>query len=1203
MTSNGPATTDRWAVSTRTSGAVLTAGVALPAIRLGILGIPQGFTPVEIESWLRDLAGVALETSRNDQRPRPIPALLHHALTGLLFSQTELWSHTGRALPCSAVFVDGANGAAFGWVGSARVMLLVNGEPFEPQWVIVRDETGHEALSAMLPSDAHVLLTLEYRPKGEDGSATPASIDAEFGVIPTYTTTSVATTPVAITTAITTKPSPTAASAPTSASATAPVASTAPMRPPGPAIAPSPMAAALPTEQPGLAPDPATLPLDQPNASQSLPSTHHASGSTFAMPRLPSALDVPSTEVALRVTPSTPPPGEPTPDQLPVAPSPPRIEPVAATHEGAVTIVADAATSEPLRAEGSPAAVWAPGSQSPEATSEPVTPPTMGSSVTSRRPEPGTRDLTPQDETRTEESGHPVGRWLSKVLGFGRRAPHPAPKPTIAEPPLSSYDALLGVDAPVTPAAESTPAQGSLALPSAPIDIAEPSPLPATAGMSTPSVVMPAPFQRGSLAPAGLAEILGKATARPLVRPVEGLTGVSAPSGPLPASSGSSVTPDGPGGTPPYPMLDIDVPREVTQRPVVIDHEPIGAAESFGIPPVPERELAPPVQPRDIVAAPRPTAVPTVTPTAGVAPPSTPPRSIAPESVAPEPPEPPADFLAEFAASMQTVEPTTSAPSSAPPSAMPATPSGPPVLRVTPTLKPTPVGQQSVAPSPVTPPVPPPPAAVPGGPPASAPVGPPSRPTMAFLRVPTLADPVPVVAAEQSSMMREIPLPSRSAEMRAPRLPSDAPVPPTPAAAGSRVESDSATEAPDGMLLAQAATPMPPGMRSRLASAWPAPEDLETTPTPVWRKPWAIGVFVAVLFGVGWLLGHSQTPDNDIHGTPVSRALRSVGLGGARFAATIDSDPPGAWIAVDGKDVARRTPSTIELAPGEHKVTLSMPDLGSVQLTVRGQNGQKVKVNEPLHGSLEVSALDPALPVKVSLDGQPLGWLPASIAKLPPGLHELQFNGPNMQPWAQQVSIPIRKTATLVARPMMSPATGVVQVQASMNDDSGTSPLNGAAVFIDGEIRGSTPLTLELPRGPHSLRVSYQGESAPVQVIDLPGGNRRFAAFQFGLDSDLPPLRLQAGYAVLPAKRVNTISATLDGLSSRDIRESFLHVKGGDGLWRRIQMTIQDGPRGAVLSGVFPNDLFDTQGRSQWYVSASTTQGDEFYTEMQRSSH
>ena len=362
-----------------------------------------------------------------------------------------------------------------------------------------------------------------------------------------------------------------------------------------------------------------------------------------------------------------------------------------------------------------------------------------------------------------------------------------------------------------------------------------------------------------------------------------------------------------------------------------------------------------------------------------------------------------------------------------------------------------------------------------------------------------------------------------------------------------------------------------------------------------------MGAFITVLFSVGWLVGHSQAPDNDIHATPMSRLLRTVGLGGARFSVTVDSDPPGAFINVDGKDVSRRTPATMELIPGEHVVTLSMPDLGNVKVPVNGTRGQKLRVNEALNGALDVTALDPAVPVKMSLDGEPQGFLPVHVSKLPPGLHEVQFSGPNMQPWGQNVSVGIRQTTQLVAKPMTSPATGVVQVQASNNDDNGTAPLSGANVFVDGELKGSTPLTLELPRGPHSLRVVFHGETAPVQVIDLPGGNQRFASFQFGLDSDLPPLKLQGNYATLPAKKGTVVSASLDNLDAKDVREAWLHVRTPDGLWRRYDMAVNPGPRGAVLTVEFPVGMFDSQGRVSWYLSAATGQGDDFYTEIQKS--
>jgi hypothetical protein len=38
-----------------------------------------------------------------------------------------------------------------------------------------------------------------------------------------------------------------------------------------------------------------------------------------------------------------------------------------------------------------------------------------------------------------------------------------------------------------------------------------------------------------------------------------------------------------------------------------------------------------------------------------------------------------------------------------------------------------------------------------------------------------------------------------------------------------------------------------------------------------------------------------------------------------------------------------------------------------------------------------------------------------------------------------------------------------------------------------------------------------------------------------------------------------------------------------------------------VLSAVFPGSMFEGQSRVTWYLSAATAQGDEFYTEMQRS--
>ena len=1186
MTKSSPAPADHWAVSARVSGGIVTAGVTLPSIELSLLGIPPGFTEPEIQTWLRDLAGVAIETSRSDQRSRPIPPLLHHALTGLLFSQSELWSHTGHPLPFAAVFVHGPQGLAFGWLGRARAVLLVNGEPHEPQWVIVRDESGQEAMSASLPADAHVLLTLEYWPAGETGSPAPASIDAEFGAI--------AGAPA---------PGPAAAALAEAVAAEAELElgleddvpeielneratsieyAEPPRTPAAPAAgAPASPRSALPTQQPGLAPDPTGMRFADSEGMQTLPSTRHPSSGTFAMPQVPrqeppaelnerrvaSEFDEPESEVSAGE------PGHPvgrwlqklmsfgkkrdeapeleaplpTPQQRPAPPAP-QARPAAPLRPPAL----HAPPAPHAESESLPPAP-AIDIEEPHALPEPraVTPPA------GRAPAASTPGPRPPSSTPIAAAGGLAAAGMSEILG--------ALKKTAAAPPAS-------VPTPVAPSAAAPPASG-----------------PPASGRSVP-----------------------------------GLTAVSTP-GPVTRPSLRDRIPDEPApGAPPYPVLEVKpkpgAPAPGAQRgPIHIDHEPVGADTTFAIPKLPPRGGGqPPAQPPARPGAPPPGTLAkppggSMAPPPRPANPAPPPALSKPAPRAGDVPEPPTEFLERFAASMRVapgLEPTPQeevAPPRQP--SPPATPTpaastrtgGPPPLPsarraaaqvqrplippaaeapVIPTAEPEPPQPQRggarrpewVPESPAEPTVP----WTPQGIPIEGSQRPIETPATApILRAPSEAAPVRVAESEMPALLRELPLGE-----------------PTSAAGGAL------GDVPDGMLVAQPAKARP---RPSRRGEWPDLDELERGPTPFYRRLWVVALFVAVTLGIGWIVGHSQSPDNDVHATPMTRVLRTVGLGGARFTTNIDTDPPGAWIAIDGKDLGRRTPSTLELLPGVHALTLSMPDLGEVKLELRGKRGQKVKVNEALHGSLDVVASDPSLPVQMSLDGAPQGYLPVHVAKLPPGLHELQFSGPRMQPWAQNVNVGIRKNMKVVSKPMLSPATGVVQVLAQMNDENGSAPLSGASVYVDGELRGTTPATIELPRGPHSLRVQFEGVTAPIQVLDLPGGNKRFATFQFGLDSDLPPLKLEGPMQKLLSKNPAVVSASLDGLEADDLREAWLHLLTPDGLWSRFPMTISPGDRGALLNVSFPVSEFNGEQKATWYLSAATKQGDDFFTEMQHS--
>jgi hypothetical protein len=376
---------------------------------------------------------------------------------------------------------------------------------------------------------------------------------------------------------------------------------------------------------------------------------------------------------------------------------------------------------------------------------------------------------------------------------------------------------------------------------------------------------------------------------------------------------------------------------------------------------------------------------------------------------------------------------------------------------------------------------------------------------------------------------------------------------------------------------------------------WPEEEEPRRLSRLRWRPWWIAAAVVLGLFALGWLLGHVDAP---AAGRTIGRMFMTIGLGPARYEVAVTSRPAGAWIAVDGVEQLRRTPATLALEPGSHEVTLSFSPEGGSSHPVNGKRGERVSLDVALWGGLRIEAPAGGVPLTVMVDGQPQGYAPLVLDRLQPGIHRLQFSGPGVAPWEQTVEVHVNRTAEVIAQPVVSPPTGVLEVRARLSDETGSEPLAGAAVRVDGQARGVTPLRLELPRGPHSVRVSYRGEDSPVQVIELPGGNQRYATLDIGLSLDQPRLA-----AALPGRVTlgspTVLSATLERAREGDVREMWLHVRTPEGAWRRYPMSVMKAPGGLAGAVPFPTDLFDRGGRTAWYVSALAPTGDEYFTEIQ----
>jgi hypothetical protein len=118
-------------------------------------------------------------------------------------------------------------------------------------------------------------------------------------------------------------------------------------------------------------------------------------------------------------------------------------------------------------------------------------------------------------------------------------------------------------------------------------------------------------------------------------------------------------------------------------------------------------------------------------------------------------------------------------------------------------------------------------------------------------------------------------------------------------------------------------------------------------------------------------------------------------------------------------------------------------------------------------------------------------------------------------------------------------------------------------------------------------------------MVELPGGNVRFATFELGALVFAPRVLVAGLPAKLPPDRPTVVSASLQGVAAGDVKEMWLHVSTPEGAWRRHPMTLLRSPGTVAGAGVFPLAAFDPRGRARWYVSALAATGDEYFTEIQ----
>ncbi len=195
---------------------------------------------------------------------------------------------------------------------------------------------------------------------------------------------------------------------------------------------------------------------------------------------------------------------------------------------------------------------------------------------------------------------------------------------------------------------------------------------------------------------------------------------------------------------------------------------------------------------------------------------------------------------------------------------------------------------------------------------------------------------------------------------------------------------------------------------------------------------------------------------------------------------TINSNPSGADVYING-DYKGETPLIVQVSPGTHQVKLTKQDYQDYTATITLNPAESKTLNvelTPAFGYLTVKSNPSG--AKVYVDGSYIGNTPLENYKLSTGQHSLKVTKQGYQDYTTTVTINPGKTTVVNAQLIPQPA--------SLTIDSNPS---GADVYIDGDYKGTTPLTLNLTPRTHQIKLTRQDYKNYTTTITINPGESK----------------------------------------------------------------------------------------------------------------
>lgn len=298
----------------------------------------------------------------------------------------------------------------------------------------------------------------------------------------------------------------------------------------------------------------------------------------------------------------------------------------------------------------------------------------------------------------------------------------------------------------------------------------------------------------------------------------------------------------------------------------------------------------------------------------------------------------------------------------------------------------------------------------------------------------------------------------------------------------------------------------------------------------------------------------------------------------------VETDPPGATIYLDRKDLGPRgdAPRKLGLAAGKHKVFVELPGYepaetkDPVDLKIGAETKVSLKL-VPVLGQIVVEG-EPGATARLDAEDSPTACSVPCTLTVAPGRHVLFVSKVGYLPTDYPVDVPLRGTTKVRAR--LAQQTGALVVNADARD---------ALITVDDQPVGFTPAVLNVPTGPHEVKVSQSGFRTFAQKVEIK------AKEQVRLDVQLAPLE-EVTAASRVTESLDDAPASVTVISQQELRAMGYPtlaeaVRGVRGLYLsddRSYVTI--GVRGFSRPGDYGNRvliLLDGQPMNDNYIWSS----------------